>query len=275
VQNTFELLICIKCHKHLDFILDTYQSVLKNTNPDMTQITFAVDHNQENLSAELISLFGENRVYTSPYRCGWGGGLFNLILASYQYFTTKFEFKHLITLDYDTIFLAPEVDVKLLSRIQQNTGILGHVYPMYYGIVEPINRTLIPIVEQNGKIDPAYLTKRNFNYTLGCFVLFTDKYLKALSDFGFLNNSWISGTSRIRHREDMFMPLLCESFGLEILPTNDFTSCNVINEKPFGQEKTGISVFHPTKLTPAMTGRENDIEIRNYYRAIRGDLPLS
>lgn len=272
--KNYELMICIKCHKYLDFILDTYQSVLRNTDPEKTLITFAVDINNEDLSCELIKIFGSDKVYTSPYRCGWGGGLFNLILASTKYFLDRFSFNHLVTMDYDSLFLTNDVDKKILQKIEPGIGVLGRTYPMNTGLIDSVNKCLIPTMSKHGEINIDYTTNRKINYTLGCFVVFTQDYLKMLETFGFFNDEWINGKNKIRVREDMFMPMLAESVGLKVVGINDIANCAVVNKKPFGQENDGICIFHPTKLFAHIRDRANDIEVRNYYRKIRGEEPL-
>ena len=71
----YDMLVCIRCHKHLDLIVDTAQSVERNTGKH-TLTVFAVDGGHQKLAADLRRVFGYHRVYESQRSWYWGAGLF-------------------------------------------------------------------------------------------------------------------------------------------------------------------------------------------------------
>lgn len=263
-----DLLICIRCHKELALVLDTAKSVAANTNTKHTQVVFAVDGG--NFAPQLIQVVGEERVYASPRLWKWGPGLYGLLADSITHFRTKFEFQHFMSIDYDTLFLGPRVDTRVLELITNDrVGLIGcevkqnkHCAALYTQQRDLLWKTF-------GKPPSTYIAGEGVQG--GCFVL-TSALLAQMEQRGMLKDPYRNACDITRMSDDHLIALFTFLCGLDVISMRAFADCRwVAQEDPRGLEKKGVLIFHPTKINPRNPSLSTEKAIRNYFRKLRGE----
>ena len=164
-------MICIRCHAYPEFVIDTldalkYYSV---TNP---YIMIAVDNNDYyNMVSKIISKHQNIGVYISKYQCGWGSGLYKLLVDSLKWARNNYKFKHFCVMDYDTLFIREGADQMLLDSIKENSGLLGAVQAPHVGWKHSIDKYRSTL-NKYLNIPDTYIKAQG---VLGALMLLTEK----------------------------------------------------------------------------------------------------
>jgi hypothetical protein len=125
-MKTVDLLVVIRCHTFVDFVIDTLQAVEYYTSPNSVAVVLAVDGSSKPFGKKMAQLYGPDRVFVSNTHWGWGAGLFSLLLQSIEYFRTRYEFNHFQTIDYDTLYINHGADMAIMAKISSpKVGLLG------------------------------------------------------------------------------------------------------------------------------------------------------
>ena len=263
----YDLLICIRCHDKLKFVVDTYQAAQAYTSSN-TEVVFAVDDGDSSIGKKMMSMFGPQRVYLSRRRWGWGAGLFCLLIESYKYFRDLHSFHHFQSIDYDTLFIGPEVDRAILDRItSEQIGLLGchketneHWKTIYERDKEKFHKTF-------GPASPSYNPGEGVQG--GCMVL-TETLLQRMESRGMLNLPFTEAKKHTNIADDHLLPIFVRMCELDIVNISKIAHCHWNAKRdPRGLEKKGVKVFHPTKLRANNPNASTEIEIRNYFRQVR------
>lgn len=263
-----DLLICVRCHKDLAFIMDTISSVEAYTDPDCTAVFAAVDCNPR-LARRLRRSLGEDRVYCSSKRWWWGAGLYGLLVESIVWAEHRFSFSHFLTIDYDTLFIAPGGDLMLLNLVNDvGIGLVGQYNPTNFHWRRIFEREERIIKERFGHVPASYTPGEGVQG--GCMLL-TRALIDKMKRRGMFQGRFRDAKAHTSIADDHLLPLFCRMCGLEIVTSSGFTYCCwKITRDPRGLEKKGFKIFHPTKLRPNNKDHRSEMEIRNYFRRLRG-----
>jgi hypothetical protein len=271
---SYDLLVCIRCHKHLDFVIDTMNSVEKNTDPNTCHVVFAVDAGNAAFASNLKRIVGGDRVYVSTEVCGWGAGLYSLLVCSILHFRHRLQFQHFQTIDYDTLYIGPGADQLLLERIDsQSIGLLGSYRTDAVGHWCKVFTSRRQLFEKlYGKLPASYKLGENVS---GSYMTLTAELLHRMEARGMFSPPFSCIKQYMPLADDHFLPILVRMCELDIVNVSEFAKCSWRAERePMGLEREGIRVFHPTKLIPRSLGREADVRVRNYYRKLRKEEAL-
>lgn len=263
----YDLLICIRCHNHVDFTIDTYQAAQAYTSSN-AEVVFAVDGGHKKFAQKMLSLCGPDRVYVAERRWGWGAGLYSLLIESYLYFRQRWEFNHYQSIDYDTLYIGPEADKTLLDSItSERIGLLGcyrscnaHWEAVYKKQKEKFEKVF-------GKVPSSYIPGEGVQ---GGYMTLTASGLQAMEEAGMFEPPFANAKDFTMVADDHLLPIFIRMCGLDIKNVSKFAACYwSARSDPRGFEKKGIKLFHPTKLKPRNTNRSTEVEIRNYFRQVR------
>lgn len=267
-----DLLICIRCHKWPDMVLDTVQACQQFTDASTSEIVCAVDCNPQLATMLEKSLPG--KVFNSSVRCGWGPGLLRLLFDSIAW-GKQFHCEHFLCLDYDTLFIRPGVDKAVLDKlIHPDLGLVGSYRgtSRRWAFQYEADRKQI-----EARFGPAPAAYRPGEGVAGAMFVITRAMIEAMRDRGYFPlvraghpRSWT------RMPEDHFMALLCRYCGLEIKPLGSQFQivCN-LGGNPLAMEKVeGLLAFHPTKVRAECKDPSIEYRVRNHYRQLRGQPPL-
>lgn len=263
-----DLVICIRTHKDATLILDTIDSVRWATDPSTTQICAAVDANPA-LAERLKNC--HIPTYLSPVRRGWGVGLFSMLMDSINWAREKWGTTHFMTIDYDTLFLNQGVDSYFLNRItSEQIGLIGKHNPDNVHWKEVFGKQKKSIERVLGPTPPGYMPGEGVQG--GCFLL-TTSGIQALDRNGFLVPPKKEAKHYTSIADDHLITLVMRYCGLSVMDGGVKLNCQwKASRDPRGVEKKGTLVFHPIKMTSAFQAqhRGTEIEIRNYFRLLRG-----
>jgi hypothetical protein len=263
-----DMLVCIRCHNHLAFVVDTYQAA-KAYCSDSTEVVFAVDGECPGIFAKkLVSFFGEEKVFIGAQRYGWGAGLYGLLVESIKHFRHYYKFHHFQSIDYDTLFIGPEADRAIMDQITSpSIGLLGcyqsknaHWEAVYHNQKKIIHDTF-------GDPGPKYRPGEGVQG--GCMTL-TAALLAAMEERGMMDPPFSIAKEYVKVADDHLLPIFVRMCDLKIRDVSHFAECHWrARRDPRGIEKKGIKVFHPTKIRPGNSNRSTEVEIRNYFRGVR------
>lgn len=267
-MKSVDLLICIRCHNHLDLVVDTYQAAKAYTS-DSSDVVFAVDGECSPVfTNKLVRIFGKDRVFIGAYRYGWGAGLYGLLVESIKYFRTLYKFHHFQSIDYDTLVIGPEVDRAILDEITSpGIGLLGcyqsknsHWSNVYAAQKEIVYNTF-------GDPGPHYKPGEGIQ---GGYMTLTGALLAAMDKKGMMDPPYSTAKEHTKIADDHLLPIFVRMCDLEIKNVSHFAECHWrARRDPRGTEQEGIKVFHPTKIRPNNPCRSTEVEIRNYFRKVR------
>lgn len=269
MNEGYDLLVCIRCHKYLDLVLDTEQSVRYNTNPHFTKIVFAVDGGHEKFAAKLIGIVGQERVYVAGSRWGWGAGLYSLLVESIVHFRNIYNFVHFQSIDYDTLYLGPNGDRMLLDMITDSSiGLLGCYSSSNEHWQNAYNKTKAHFNKIFGTVPDTYTPGEGVQ---GGYMTLTRSLITAMDSAGMFKPPFSQARTHTFIADDHLLPIFVRMCGLSIVNTKKFANCRWNAERdPRGSEKEGVIVFHPTKISAHNHNRSTDLFIRNYFRELRG-----
>lgn len=263
-----KLLVCIRCHDHLDLVLDTAQSVRMNTDPSKVHVVFAVDGNQ-GLALKLRELTAPEDVYCAKTKWGWGTGLWCLLSESLQFFKTFHTFEHFQSIDYDTLYLSKGADVAVLDTIAKHpsAGLLGcrrTDCPHWKNIFLKEKPQFEKIF---GQVPSTYHLGEGIQ---GGFMTLTENFIEAMAQRGMWNAPFAEAKRHTMIADDHLIAIFCRMCSLDIVDVSRWAECSWTAPRiPQGIEKEGKLVFHPTKLSPRGHSRETEMQVRNYFRKQR------
>ena len=270
-DESSDLLICIRCHAHPRLIADTIDAVQMYTNPSATKLICAVDGRPQ--VATKLERILPGHVYCSSQSWGWGAGLYGLLAESILWASSRWKFSHFLSIDYDTLFIADDVDEFLLSLITDpKIGLIGEYNSRnvhWEKIFSDERRTIKKVL---GSIPRGY---RPGEGVQGGMMLLTRTLLDALQKGLMLQPPFANAKEWTRLADDHLITLFCRRCGLEIAQVAAGACVRWhLDRDPIGLEKSGIRVFHPTKIRPGYTDPNVEKTVRNYYRHLRGRNPL-
>ena len=263
-----DLLIVIRCAgEDIGFVIDTYQAVQYYTS-DSTEVVFAVDGGNEKFAKKLVDLFGEKKIYVAMRHWGWGAGLYSLLVESYLHFRNIYEFNHLQSIDYDTLYIGEGADKMLLDKINSDKiGLLGAYRSHNEHWKMQINKEKEKFGRTFGKIPLTCFSGEGIQ---GGWMTLARVLLDKMEKRKMFEPPFSVAKDYTGIADDHLLPIFVRMCGLEIVDASNFVCCNwKAREDPRGLEKKGVKVFHPTKLVPHNKNKSTEIEIRNYFRRIR------
>ena len=263
-----DLIICVRAHKDATLVLDCLDSVKWSCDPSTTQICAAVDAN-----AALAQRLQDCHIptYLSPVKRGWGVGLFSMLMDSINWARGKWGITHFMTIDYDTLFLNQGVDAYFLSLItSEQIGLIGKHNPDNVHWRDVFGKQKKSIEKVLGPTPPGYIPGEGVQG--GCFAL-TSAGIQALAKNGFLAPPKKEAKHYTTIADDHLITLVTRCCGMSIVDGGAELACSwKAYRDPRGLEKKGILVFHPVKMVSFFQAqhRGTEIEIRNYFRRLRG-----
>ena len=178
---------------------------------------------------------------------------------------------HFMTIDYDTLFLNKGVDSYFLGLItSEKVGLIGRYNPNnvhWKAVFEKQKPSLQKVL---GTIPKDYIPGEGVQG--GAFMI-TTAGTQALAKNGFLSSPKKEAKYYTSIADDHLISLVIRSCGLSVIDGRSKMDCQwKASRDPRGVEKKGVLVFHPIKLSSAFQAqhRGTEIEVRNYFRRIRG-----
>ena len=99
----------------------------------------------------------------------------------------------------------------------------------------------------------------------------TRALIDKMTERGMMGKPFTNAKKYTHIADDHLLPIFVRMCGLDIVNTREWAECRWhARRDPRGLEKKGVRVFHPTKLTPHNKAKSTDIEVRNYFRKLRG-----
>lgn len=260
-----DLLICIRCHKDFELILDTISSV-KWACPS-SRVVCAVDNNPQ-LAEKLKKVLTPKGVYLSRRKFGWGVGLYCMLVESIKFFKEQFDFSHFMSIDTDTLFIARKADESILNLVTSSQiGLIGN-----HVIVEPwvtrFKREKENLERVFGKIPDSYTPGEGVQG--GC-MLITNAFLKEMEKRGHFSPPFSEAYKHTTIADDHLISLFCRMCCLEIkgaFPLIHSQWRASIDPKRLDPSKS--VVFHPAKVRPGSGHESTERAVRNFYRKQRG-----
>ena len=249
-------------------MLDCLDSVKWATDPATTQICAAVDANPA-LAQRLRDC--HIPTYLSPIKRGWGVGLFSMLMDSILWAKQQWGDTHFMTIDYDTLFLNKGVDSYFLGLIDsERVGLIGRYNPNNVHWKDVFGKQRQSIEKALGPIPKDYIPGEGVQGGAFCC---TAAGIQALAQNGFLSPLKKEAKRYTSIADDHLIPLVTRYCGKSVVDGRSKMDCQwKASRDPRGVEKKGILVFHPIKLSSAFQAqhRGTEIEVRNYFRRIRG-----
>jgi len=268
----YDLVVCVRCHASPALILDAVDAAMWSCDAKNTLVVCAVD-GVKRIADGLKKVLSPDHVYCSDRKWGWGVGLYSLLIESIEYFETKFEFSHFVSIDYDTLFIRERGDQQLLSYlVDPDFGLYGHRQINNEHWRVKFEREKHEIEENVGSVPVKYVPGEGVQG--GCMLL-TRMLIDRLRTRGYFSGRMREPGKFTSIADDHLLPLFTRICGLDIGDMSQSICCRwKATEDPRGMEKKNIYVYHPTKIRPGQDGARVDIQIRNYFREIRGQAAL-
>jgi len=271
ILSYYDLIICIRCHAHVDLIIDTIDSVLSNTDSKTTLLMVAIDGNNVELGRRLSTVL-PGAVYVSTSHWGWGAGLYGLLAESIVWANKRWTYGHFMSIDYDTLFIKPEVDYAALDQITDSkVGLIGHYNAKNIHWATVYSAEQEQIVKRLGYPPRSYTPGEGVQG--GCFIM-TNTMLKTMKARGMLGDPYLHAKGITRIADDHLITMFTRMCGLQIKQISaDFHIRWTLDVNPLMLNETPVKVFHPTKIR-SNGARAVEVQVRNHYRALRGREPL-
>ena len=268
----YDLVVCVRCHANPALILDAVDAAKWSCDPSTTLVVCAVD-GVERVAEALKKVLPADQVYCSSRKWGWGVGLYTLLIGSIEFFESKFEFSHFVSIDYDTLFLRERADQQLLSYVvDPEIGLFGHRQINNEHWRVKFERERRKIEKNVGSVPTRYVPGEGVQG--GCMLL-TRMLIDRLHKRGYFSDQMREPGKFTSIADDHLLPLFTRICGLDIGDMSKTICCRwKSTEDPRGMEKKDIYVYHPSKIKPGKGGEMVDIQVRNYFREIRGQSPL-
>lgn len=266
--------VVLRCHDFPNLIKDTLHSVYHYLNDPI--VLLAIDDPQGlkgDLAHTIVEEFPKIWVMYNYRKWGWGPGLYNQILESHKYLKVREKFNHLLSIDYDTLFINYGIESEILNLVSKdpNAGLLGYHYPR--GIASWGR------VYNNERLSfDQHLKCSNLQYkpgesVSGGFMLFTNKYFEEVDRRNYDKNEWSNVKNWTAMADDALSTLVCRACGLSVVDTSKIGyTIWTMDKDPLSLSSFGYKVMHPTKLRGNVSGHlyeNSDSMVRNYYRKLR------
>lgn len=272
-----KIAIVIRCHAHPELVLDTVDALFHycTTNP---LIVLSVDRNLS-IGPVVRKAYPQVVVYDSPVKCNWGAGLYYLFAETVKFLEKRYEFEHVMSLDYDCVPLKEGCDKVLLDQIDLGVGLLGKSDSLdhWHKIIEKCRSSL----HQNWKIKTA---KGSFNRSvLGALMLMTRECLENYKAYGMLDLPYHRIKDWVPCVDDIFIAAVTQLLGFKVKDVGDLGYLRwgrpTISVKE-AHHKKNMYWFHPIKqfggirTKSGSVDRAAELEARNYLRMHRGLGPI-
>lgn len=267
-----DLVVCVRCHKYPSLIVDTVQSIKWATDPDRTAVMLAVD-GRPKLADRMKKLLPSVPVYCSGKKWGWGPGLYGLLVESILWAGDEWHFSHFMSVDYDTLMIGEEADRAVLGAMNiPMLGLLGSHCVDNAHWRKVFNKEKDYFEKSFGSVPDTYTPGEGVQG--GCLVL-TEALIRALSGRGMFSNLFKNVRKYTSIADDHLLPIFTRMCGLGIRNIKSIARCEwKASRDPRGLENEGVVLFHPTKIKPGNKSMTTEVQVRNYFRAIRGQGPL-
>lgn len=270
-MSVYDLLICVRCHAFPTLILDTINSFEWSCNQKHVKVVVAVDCAPK-ISNALKKHLGQDRVYASTVRWGWGAGLYGLLVESIESFSKRFKFSHFLSIDYDTLAIRKGFDHALLSRITSDrVGMAGvHSFDNLVWYTR-FMKEKSKIEKIFGRVPDSFTPGEGVQG--GC-MLITQSGIEALRSKGMFNSPFSCAKKFTSIADDHLLPMFIRMCRLDIQCVRGIMYGRwKMDRDPRGLESEYFA-FHPTKLKPGKTNEEVERQVRNYFRRQRKQAPL-
>ena len=125
-----KVLVMITGHNNPHFLQDSAEAFMFYHRDATTsfEVVFAIDCNKE-VEEYLVSRYGQDYVFNSPDKNGWGCGILRTIIHAMDYFEDRFYFSDMITMDSDALCVGPCLDI-ICDGIGENDLYSGLRWPL-------------------------------------------------------------------------------------------------------------------------------------------------
>jgi len=265
-----KLMICVRCHNYANFVIDMIDSIKHHATTD-PYIMIAVDNrDMYNIVNNILRTHQNIGVYVSPTRCGWGSGLYKLLVDSLKWAKQHYIFDHFCVMDYDTIFIKEGADQMMLSEIDDDTGLLGAVQSPHQSWRHAITKHWNTLSKYLS-MPESYKKGKG---VLGALMVLTDKNIDRFISNGYLEEPYRS-VLKLKLPDDIWVSLLTYTTGLQIKNLGSYTpekTDKSINRKVAITWKVptpikvaidnGAYVYHPVKMASGGKFMNNDDILR-------------
>jgi len=270
-RKHFPLVVVLRCHQWPMLVLDTVETVFTYC-LSMPLVVLSIDNNPA-VRLPTLERFPQVEVFCSQQQWGWGSGLYGLLADTIKWVDKQYTYDALVSIDYDTYFIARGIDTLLLERYADtDIGLAGG----YVGDSANWRSRYYKSREEVTKILDVPNTYTPGESVLGCFMWLTKQGVQGLREHKFLDDPYRDIRGKIDLADDPWLALLvrCAGFGIE--------SCRDLGyfawRTSLGYQRflaKGLRVFHPTKVNRDVPGFAEEIKCRNYFRRLRGRPPLT
>lgn len=265
-----DLLVCIRCHKDPSLILDCVDAINWSCGGRVFCVC-AVD-GRPVVAEKLRKHIGWDYVFCSDKQWGWGAGLYSLLIQSIDHFEKLFSFSHFLSVDYDTLFIQRDGDLKILSYISDpKDGLIGaHSISNTHWAVR-FDKERSAFQEIFGKVPATYCIGEGVQG--GCMLLTRALILK-MRQKGMFLPPYSVAKEHTSIADDHLLPIFVRMCGMNIVNAYPAVYSEWRATKDPRNHGDDVFLFHPTKIRPECTDGKLDREIRNHFRKIRGSTRL-
>jgi len=212
--------------------------------------------------------------YTAGYVHGWGAGLYTLLVESIEYLQKiKAYYKHLLSIDYDTVPIRKGADRKILDLVSPGVGLVGgkrssdHWTRMIERSKGQFQKWGFPVGEVSQK-----------SSILGALMLLTRPCINAMAAMGFFGEPVRSPKRYCNIADDAWLSFLVQVAGYSLKDIGNLG--HVVWSSPIPSAEAlqkGYYWYHPVKTRSSGGVRataRNEVEARNTFRLARRRPPL-
>jgi len=256
-----DLLVCIRCHRSPEEVLDTVESVEWSCDDSVTKVFCAVD-GAPPIAGFLSKVMGKDRVFCSSVRWGWGAGLYGLMAETINHFEKVSPFCNFLSIDYDVLFLRQGADHALLSMIQgPEIGLIGRYKACDQNWATTFASDRDRILRLVGKIPKAY---KPGEAVQGGAMLITGVMLAKMAARSMFHPPFSITKRFTALSDDHLLPLFCRVLGLEIKNAGKLIDCSWRRYKdPRKLKGDNPKIFHLDRATSGY------MKLREHFRVER------
>jgi hypothetical protein len=195
------------------------------------------------------------------------------LVESIEWAEQNFKFSHFMSIDYDTLFIAKEADTSMLGFVSHpNVGLVGK-----YTLNNPhwsnvYKKEATKFAKVFGKVPDNYKVGEGVQ---GGGMLLTRTCIERMKLKRMFEPPFRNAKKHTKIADDHLLPLFVRMCGLDIMSSRGVARCEwTASQNPMGLEKRGVKLFHPTKLKPYADGTSAELDVRNYFRDLRGQKAL-
>ena len=271
-SDTFEFLIVVLAHRRPAFVCDTLQALKHYTDPCRTLVVVAVNHASQRrpLLKAVADELGPDFVYPDDLPLGWGAGLWALLLRTIRWARTRFRFRNVVKMDYDTLVIKPGLEDALSQHVGPRVGIVADEWHVNAGV--RVRRQEHTDFQWFRKALGWDLTAVDWTVgNAGALFAITPAFLSRIDEDGQMERvEEIIG--HLGTYDDQYPHLLCQHYGLDIGALTDDPRFSPhwqdSVESVLSHAEKEVIAFHPTKVWPGTHDQEQE-RVRAFYREIR------